>query len=97
VDRGLKFAYWKQRVSGETGRRQRPGTKLYYTKQNKINKHYYKAPENFSCSEGLDRGFDSPDPSTRIGKGSQNTPHCCGYKGHPKDADSLYHYFNYSV
>ena len=46
-----------------------------------INEHCYKAPEDFSCSEGITRASDSTDPSTVIGEGSQDTSHCCGCEG----------------
>jgi hypothetical protein len=54
-----------------------------------INEHYYKAPENFSCCEALDRASVSSDPSARIGEGSQNTSHCFGCEGPPTDGDII--------
>jgi len=47
------------------------------------------APQKFSCSEELGRASDSPDPSTRIEQGNQNTSHFCVYKGSPTDGDNI--------
>jgi hypothetical protein len=49
---------------------------------------YYVAPEEFSCSEELDRTSDSPDPSTRIEEGIQNTSHFGGSEGPPAEGDN---------
>ena len=47
------------------------------TKLASINERYYKAPEEFSCSEVIDRASDCHSPSARIGEGSQNTSLWC--------------------
>jgi hypothetical protein len=69
------------------------------TKQNKvasINKHYYKAPEKFSCSERLVHASDSPNPSTRVGKVSQNMPLCVCVKVPPVDGDMFINFLLFS-
>jgi hypothetical protein len=77
---------WRNRKEAASGEQ----SVLDCTEPNKvasITDHYYEAPEKFSCSEVLDRASDSPNASSGIWKGSQNSLSYCECRGPPTDRD----------